>query len=153
MSTSSESGKKQVKLTAEEFRYISLLHELTGVYVRDCIIDNEYNRIIFLVEPKDIGKAIGSRGMYIKQLRKLLNKNIEIVGYSDNLEELVKYALAPARVHEVRVVNKPGGKKTVYATVDPKDKGIAIGKNGKNTVRAKLILQRYFDNIDNVIII
>ena len=122
------------------------------MYVRDCIVDNDNNRIIFLVDPKDIGKAIGPRGMYVQRLRKLLNKDIEIVGYSDNLEEQVRYALAPAKVREVRLVNRPGGKRIVYATVEPRDKGIAIGKNGRNVARASLILRRYF-GIDNVIIV
>lgn len=148
----SKNNKSQIKLTAEEFRYIALLHELTNVFVRDCIVDEENNRIIFLVDPKDIGKAIGPRGLYVQRLRKLLNKDIEIVGYSDKLEEQVKYALAPAKVREVRVVNRPGGKKVVYATVDPKDKGIAIGKNGKNVARASMILRRYY-GIDSVIIV
>ncbi len=148
----SKNNKPQIKLTAEEFRYIALLHELTNVFVRDCIVDDENNRIIFLVDPRDIGKAIGPRGMYVQRLRRLLNRDIEIVGYSDKLEEQVKYALAPAKVKEVRVINRPGGKKVVYATVEPRDKGIAIGKNGKNVARAALILRRYY-GIDSVIIV
>jgi len=148
----SKNNKSQIKLTAEEFRYIALLHELTNVFVRDCIVDEENNRIIFLVDPRDIGKAIGPRGTYVQRLRRLLNRDIEIVGYSDKLEEQVKYALAPAKVKEVRVINRPGGKKVVYATVEPRDKGIAIGKNGKNVARAALILRRYY-GIDSVIIV
>jgi N utilization substance protein A len=148
----SKNSRPQIKLTAEEFRYIALLHELTNVFVRDCIVDEDNNRIIFLVDPKDIGKAIGPKGIYVQRLKKILNRDIEIVGYSDKLEEQVKYALAPAKVREVRLVNRPGGKKIVYVTVDPKDKGIAIGRNGKNAIRATLILRRYH-NIDSVIIV
>lgn len=148
----SKNNKSMRIITTRELRYIALLNEVTDVFVRDCIVDDENNRIIYLVEPKDIGKAIGPRGIYVQRLRKLLNKDIEIVGYSDKLEEQVKYALAPAKVREVRLVNRPGGKKIVYATVDPNDKGIAIGKNGKNVARALLILKRYY-NIDSVIIV
>lgn len=147
----STDSKPQVKITAEEFRYIALLHDLTQVYVRDCIVDNTYNRIIFLVDPKDIRQAIGPKGVTLQKLKKVLNKDIEIVGYSENLEEQVRYALAPAKVREVRVVNRPGGKKVVYATVDPNDKGIAIGRNGRNVERARMILNRYY-GIDSVII-
>ncbi|RLG81692.1 MAG: NusA-like transcription termination signal-binding factor [Thermoprotei archaeon] len=145
-------NKPQIKLTAEEFRYIALLHELTNVFVRDCIVDSDNNRIIYLVDPRDIGRAIGPRGVNVQRLRKLLNRDIEIVGYSDSLEEQVKYALAPAKVREVRLVNRPGGKRVIYASVDPSDKGIAIGKNGRNVARATLILKRYF-GIDSVIIV
>ncbi|OYT40040.1 MAG: transcription elongation factor NusA [Desulfurococcales archaeon ex4484_58] len=147
----SKDDKPQIKLTAEEFRYIALLNALTNVFVRDCIVDEENNRIIFLVDPKDIGRAIGPRGIYVQRLRKTLNKDIEIVGYSENLEEQIRYALAPAKVREIRVVNRLGGKKIVYVSVDPKDKGIAIGRNGKNVARARLILKRYY-GIDSIII-
>lgn len=143
--------RPQVKITPEEFRYMTLLHELTGAHVHDCVIDDENNRIIFLVSPSDIGKAIGPKGIFVQRLRKILNKNIEIVGFSDNIEELAKFSLAPARVRDVKVVTRPGGKKVVYATVEPDDKAIAIGKNGKNVARAKLILKRYF-NVENVVI-
>ncbi|MCD6301629.1 MAG: NusA-like transcription termination signal-binding factor [Staphylothermus sp.] len=147
----SKRNERSIKITPEEFRYMALLHELTGVHVRDCIVDEENDRIIFLVNPDEVGRAVGPRGLYVQKLRKILGKNIEIVGYSDNLEDQVKYALTPARVREVKVANRPGGKKVVYVSVEPSDKGIAIGKGGKNVSRAKLILKRYFD-IDAVII-
>ncbi len=148
---SKKSGRKTIKITPEEFSYMALLHELTNVTVRDCIVDEEYERVIFLVNPDEVGKAVGPRGAHVQRLRKTIGKNIEIVGYSDNLEEQVKLALAPVRVKEVRLVRHPSGKKIVYVSVDPKDKAMAIGKNGRNVARAKIILKRYFD-VDSVII-
>ncbi len=139
-----------IKLTPEEIRYMALLHELTGVHVRDCIIDNDFNRIIFVVNPHEISRAIGPRGLHVQRLRKIVGKNIEIVGYSDKLEEMVRLALVPARVRDVRLVER-AGKKTVYVSVEPTDKGIAIGKNGKNVARAKILLKRYF-GVDNVVV-
>lgn len=148
----SENSRSQIKITAEEFRYIALLNEYTNVFVRDCIVDGENNRIIYLVDPNDIARAIGPKGTHVQRLRRLLNRNIEIVGFSENLVEQAKYALAPAKVREVKLANKPDGKKIVYAVVEPRDKGIAIGRNGRNVSRAKIILKRYF-GVDDVIII
>jgi len=143
--------RPQVKITPDEFRYMALLNELTGATVRDCIVDEENNRVIFLVNPEDVGKAIGPKGFFVQRLKRILNKNIEIVGYSDNLDEQVKYALAPARIKEAKLTTRPDGSKVLYVAVDPADKGIAIGKNGKNVQRARLILKRHFD-IDSVVI-
>ena len=56
----------EIKLTAEEMRYIALFQDLTRATVRDCIIDNDENRIIFLVKPGDMGLAIGRNGINIK---------------------------------------------------------------------------------------
>ena len=141
----------EIKLTAEEMRYIALFQDLTRATVRDCIIDNNENRIIFLVKPGDMGLAIGRNGINIKRLKKLLGRNIEVVEHADTIEELAKNALAPARVLNVKVFQTPSGKKKVIVTVNPQDKGIAIGKAGRNVARARMILKRYFD-IDSVIV-
>ncbi|TRM82665.1 NusA-like transcription termination signal-binding factor, partial [Sulfolobus sp. A20-N-F6] len=117
----------EIKLTPEEIRYISLFQDVTKAVVRDCIIDNENNRIIFLVEGKDMGMAIGKGGVNVKKLRKIIGKDIEIVAYSDNLEELVKNLMSPARVKSIKIINS-NSRKSVYITVDPQDKGLAIGK-------------------------
>lgn len=152
MSTEKNDKKQTVKLTVDEFRYIALLHELTNTYTHDCIIDEENNRVIYLVNPKDIGKAVGPKGVVVQTLRKMLNRDVEIVGFSENLEEQVKLSLAPARVREVKVTTRPGNKKIVYAVVEPSDKAIAIGRNGRTVSRAALILKRYF-GIDKLVIV
>lgn len=145
------SDRVQVKITPEEFRYMALLSELTNTTVRDCIVDEENNRIIFLVNPDEVGKAIGPRGFYVQQLRKILNKNIEIVGYSDKLEEQVRLALMPARVTDMKLMNRPDGTKVLYVAVHSSDKAIAIGKGGRNIQKLRLILKRHF-GVDSVII-
>ena len=137
-----------IKLTVEEMKYIALLQDLTGAIARDCIIDNENNRIIFIVRPGDAGKAIGRRGVNINKLRRLLGKEIEVIEYADDLETMVKNLFAPARVLGVRLVQR-NGRKILYVTVDPNDKGRAIGKGGRKVSIARIVLKRYFD-IDEV---
>ncbi|ARM75835.1 NusA-like transcription termination signal-binding factor [Acidianus manzaensis] len=141
----------EIKITQDEIRYLSLFQTVTKITAKDCIVDEENNRIIFLVNPQNMGVAIGKSGDNVKKLRKILGKDVEIVAYSDNLEDLVKNLMAPAKVKSVRVVDNDS-KKSVYITVDAQDKGLAIGKSGKNVLRAKLILKRYMD-IDSVIIV
>ncbi len=143
---------EKIKLTEREMKYIALFQDVTGASVRDCIIDDENNRIIFLVKPGEVGLAIGKGGVNIKRLRSLLDKDIEVVEYAEKLEELAANALMPARVKGVKLVRTSNGRRIVYVTVDPKDKGIAIGKGGRNVSKAKLILKRYFD-VDSVIIV
>ncbi len=52
-------------------------------------------------------------------------------------------------VREVRVSERTDGKKMAVVTINPKDKGVAIGKNGKNAERLRFLAKRYF-NIQNV---
>lgn len=141
----------EIKITPEELKYMSLFQDITRVVAKDCILDDANNRIIFLIDPQNMGFAIGKNGSNVKKLRKLIGKDVEIVGYSDNLEELVKNLMSPARVKSIKVVQSNSNRKTIYIYVDTQDMGMAIGRNGRNVARAKLILKRYMD-IDNVII-
>jgi N utilization substance protein A len=141
----------EIKLTPEQLRYIALFQDITGATVKDCIVDEENNRLIFVVKRGDLGLAIGRKGVNLKKLRKILGKDIEIVEDGETIEELAANSVAPARVRGVKVVEMPG-KKIVYISVEPQDKGIAIGKNGKNAARAKLVLKRYYD-ITGVVIV
>ncbi len=133
-----------IKLTAEEMRYMALLQDLTGAVARDCIIDDENNRVIFIVRPGDAGKAIGRRGSNINRLRRLLGKEIEVIEYADTLEDLVKNIFSPARILNIRLV-KRNGRNILYVVVDPADKGKAIGKGGKKVAIARIVLKRYHD--------
>ena len=138
----------EIRLTADEMRYMALLQDLTGAVARDCIVDNENNRIIFVVRPGDAGKAIGRRGANINRLRRILNKDIEVVEYAEDLETMVKNIFSPARVLSVRVAQR-NGKKILYVTVNPEDKAKAIGRGGRKVSMARIILKRYFD-IDDI---
>lgn len=142
----------EVKITSEELRYIALLQDLTGVAVNDCIVDEENNLIIYIVPPGNAGLAVGKGGINVKRLSKILGKRVEIVEYADNLEDLVRNMFLPARVLNIRLVTSLNGRKMLYVTVDPKDKGVAIGKEGRNVVKAKLVLKRYYD-IESVSIV
>ncbi len=141
-----------IKLTTEEMKYIALFQDITRASVMDCIIDDNNNRIIFLVKPGEVGLAVGRGGVNVKRMKRLLGKDIEVVEYAEKLEDLVKNALMPARVKSVKLITTGDGRKIVYVTVDPKDKGIAIGKGGRNVLKARLILNRYF-KIDSIVII
>ncbi|MGL6297993.1 MAG: NusA-like transcription termination signal-binding factor, partial [Methanobacteriaceae archaeon] len=48
-----------VKLSATEIRYIALFEDITGAMVKDCIIDDDNGKIIFVVKNGDMGLAIG----------------------------------------------------------------------------------------------
>jgi len=99
-----------------------------------------------------MGMAIGKRGKNMRILEKMTGKKYEIIEHSDSPVQFIKNALKPARVKEVRIMERPDGKTFAVISVDPKDKGVAIGKNGRNAERVRFLAKRYFQ-IDNVSII
>jgi transcription termination/antitermination protein NusA len=140
----------EVKLTTEGIRYIALFESLTRAVARDCYIDDENDRVIFVVKKGDMGLAIGKNGNNINKVKRSIGKHIEIVEFSDDVEEFIANALQPVSVKKVQVVTKES-KKLAYVEVTSKDRGIAIGKNGRNIHKAKVLAQRHF-GLEDVII-
>ncbi|MCX8170951.1 MAG: NusA-like transcription termination signal-binding factor [Candidatus Bathyarchaeota archaeon] len=143
---------KGIRLTNEELEYMRLFESLTGAMVRDCIIDQKFDRVIFVIKEGEAGLAIGKGGKNIALLEKITGKKYEVVEFSEDPIQLIKNTLKPANVKEVRIIKKPDGNVIAVASVEGKDKGIAIGKNGRNAEKVRFLAKRYF-NISNVIIV
>ena len=137
-------------MSQEELRFISILEGLTGALAVDCVWDKTESRVIFVVRRNDTGKIIGRGGTTIRRLRDHFQKKIDIVEYSERLEIFAANTLAPAKTESVEIHEK-SGKKTVVITVIPREKGKAIGKNGRNIQRSRLLMKRHF-GVKNVII-
>jgi len=138
-----------IRLTSKEMSYIALFENITSATAKDCIVDDELNRIIFIVKEGDIGAAIGKNGKNIRLLERMTGKKHEIIEHAENPAQFIKNALKPARVNEVRITVRPDGKSIAVVSVNPRDKGVAIGKNGRNAERIRFLAKRYFQ-IENV---
>ncbi len=57
----------------------------------------------------------------------------------------------PAKIKDIRIVDRMEGKKIAMVNVEAKDKGIAIGKNGDNIKKIRFLAKRYFQ-LDTVVI-
>ncbi len=141
----------RVKLSMEDMALIATFERITGVSAIDVIRDQEGNRIIFVVRPKHLGKAIGKGGAAVKRASEELGCSIDIVEMADTVEEFVKNALAPARVEKVRIITQRDGSRVLSVSVISDDRGIAIGREGRNVARARILCRRHFD-ISNVTI-
>ena len=138
-----------IKITQDEMKYIQLLQNMTGATIVDCIIDDD--TLIFTVKKGEVGLAVGKGGEKIKRFRSMTNKQVEIYEYMNEAEKFIKNALKPAKVNDIRMVDRMEGKKNAMVTVETKDKGIAIGKNGDNIKKIRFLAKRYFQ-LDTVVI-
>jgi len=102
-----------------------------------------------VVKEGEIGVAIGKGGRNIHTLERMTGKKHEIIEYSEDPVRFIKNALKPATVREVRITERPDGRTMAVVTVNPRDKGVAIGKNGRNAERLRFLAKRYFQ-IQNV---
>jgi len=62
----------------KERRYIEELRILTGAVAFDCIIDERFNRVIYVIKTGDMGLAIGRKGDNIRKMEKVLGRRVEM---------------------------------------------------------------------------
>ncbi|AKB81994.1 MAG TPA: NusA-like transcription termination signal-binding factor [Methanosarcina sp.] len=138
----------EIRLTAESIQYIALFENMTRAKILDCIPEEE--RLVYVVKQGDMGLAIGRNGENINRVKKTLDKPIELVEYSDEPVTFLKNAFGPVSVSSVNIINK-NGKRLAYVEVPNKEKGLAIGRNGKNIEKVKMLARRHH-NIEDVIL-
>ncbi len=141
----------EIRLTADELRLMSLFQSITSVTARDCIIDEKMGRVIFVVNKGDMGIAIGKNGSTIKRLQSIIGKRIELVEHADDLTEFVKNIFGRDMIMDIKVSNHNSHGKIVTVMVEPKKKAIAVGREGRNVEKARILTRRYF-GVANVII-
>jgi transcription termination/antitermination protein NusA len=134
-----------IKLTAEQLGLISIFQNMSGATVRDCIVDEKGGRLIFIVNKGQMGLAIGKRGATIQNVERVVKKPIEVVEWSDDPAEMIRNALDPSAIQEVRLTDKLDGTKSISVVVDPRRKGAVLGRGGKNAEKVRLIAKKYFD--------
>ncbi|MGD0250159.1 MAG: NusA-like transcription termination signal-binding factor [Thermoplasmata archaeon] len=132
----------EITLDTETLGYIRLFEERTGARVKDCL--EAEDKLVFLVYPGEVHKAVGPGGVLVDRLKGMLRKEIQVVEWSDDPELLVKnifYWYSPNKVD----FGPKGKGRHATVTVDPSWKARAIGKAGKNLKVARAILLRHSD--------
>jgi N utilization substance protein A len=143
---------EKIKLTSDELRLMSLFQNVTSATARDCIVDNKMDRVIFVVNKGQMGLAIGKGGTTIKQLQNVVTKKVELVEHSEEATEFIGNILNSEMIQEIQMSERMDGTKQAIVVVDPKKKGIVVGKDGRNAEKARLLAKRYFQ-ISNVLIV
>ena len=134
-----------IKLTTDQMRLMSLFQNVTGATARDCVEDEKQNRVIFVVNNGKMGLAIGKGGSHIKSLQNIVKKNVELVEFDDDPAKFLKNMLNSKLVSEVKLNKRPDGTTQAIVLVDPRKKGIVVGREGRNAEKARLLARRYFD--------
>ncbi|AEX85381.1 transcription elongation factor NusA [Marinitoga sp. 1135] len=95
---------------------------------------------VYSEDPKvdAIGACIGENGMRIAQILEDLKnlEKIDVIKWSDDIEELIRNALAPAQVVEIKLDKK---EKFALVHVPENQLSLAIGKGGQNARAAAKI--------------
>lgn len=122
--------------------YMQAFSMESGVVPRDCIVAE--GKLVFLVMPGEIKKVVGPHGEKVVRLKARLQKEIQVVEFSDDPSRLVLNTFFPFSPEKVEF--SPRGKgRHATVTVAAEWKARAIGKEGRNLKIALALISRHSD--------
>lgn len=140
------SSKVKTRLTNEELQYMSLFGNFIKANPLDCVI---FEDSITFVVSKDWSASLDRvEKDALTELSRILKKKINIVKLSEDITSFVKEIFSPVTIEKVTLIEH-GGRKGVQVKVPASKKGLAIGREGSNIRRVKVLLNRYFE-IDEI---
>ncbi len=91
-----------IKFGANEIRFIALFENMTGAMVKDCIIDDDNNKVTFVVKQGDMGLAIGKRGSTVSKVQRAVDRGVEVIEFNEDPEQFIRNILSPAELQSVK---------------------------------------------------
>lgn len=135
-----------MKLDLELIQYINLFEKVTRTKVRNCF----YNKdgLVFIVNFGDCSKAIGKKAVNMRKLTRLINKKIKVVEYNKDPVRFINNFTSSVKLENIELKDD----EITLKVKSLKDKGLLIGRNGKNLEETKKVMDYYF-NIKKIKII
>lgn len=134
-----------IKLDADTLRIFALFEGMTRASLKD-VMDEE-DRIIFIVDEGQVGRAIGKGAINLKRLRESMGKEVVLIGYAGEREAFLKSVFHRFTIESVEWEDR-NGDIIAHVKVPQEEKGKAIGKAGRNIQLARMLMKRHFQVAD-----
>lgn len=131
-------GMARIVFDSRVLQMMSLFEQITRARLRDCIDTDA--AIVFVVQPNELGRALGKRAVHVRTLSRLLKKRVRVVEYSDDCISFIKNLLYPVLVKNIVIEDDM----VTVAAPDVRSRGILIGRNASHVRANEAIVQRYF---------
>ena len=131
-----------IEITQEDMFYFSEFEKLTKVMPLD--YHKSENALFFIVEVKNLGKAIGKEAINIQRLSRFFKQKVFVLGDFNDVEVFLRSFFSGIDVISIEVRNIMG-QNNIVVTVAEEHRGLAIGKNGDKIKAAKVLLQKRFN--------
>ncbi|MBW2963881.1 NusA-like transcription termination signal-binding factor [Candidatus Woesearchaeota archaeon] len=136
----------KIIIDEETMKKMALFEAVTKAKVKDFFDDPVQERLVFIVLPGELWKALGKKGANVKRLEEKFKRKIKIVEYSEDLLTFIKNMAMPLRISDV---TEDEGIVTIRHE-DMQTKGLLIGKNARNLRNMEKNIQRYFSDLKEI---
>ncbi len=119
----------KIKYDLSLMKFMSLFESLTHAQIKDCFMDEKFNCLTFVVQPGQIGKALGKKAVNVKKLEQKLMKKIRIIEFHPDKLQFIRNMVMPLRITDI--TEDENGIVTITGQ-DTKTKGLLIGRNLRN---------------------
>ncbi len=128
---------KMIQYDMQSIGLINIFEKATGAKVKDCF--NEGDILVFVVQPKELKKALERGGEKIRKLNFIMKKRIRVIEFNEDIERFVLNLLYPLRPE---TEFKEG---ILYIRgKDAKEKGQIFGREKTNLKRIQGLVSKYF---------
>jgi N utilization substance protein A len=138
-------ARARIKLTAELIRYISVFERLTGATVKDCFLEGNSAKLVFIVNEGVLGLAIGKKGANIKRVKMVLEKELDVIEFSKDPLQFIRNLLRPMKPQNVYLSEKSDGQKVVNLILENKEKRFLLAKQGEKLNKVREIMRRHYE--------
>ena len=128
-----------MQYTLELIGYITTFENISRAKVKEAFYDLN-NILTFIVEPGEIGKALGKKGNTIKRLAMLIKKRLRVIEYDNDLQQFIKNCILPHLPKNIR----QEGEMVIIETTDSPQKSALYGREKNNLKNLQFIIQKYF---------
>jgi len=128
----------KIKYTKELLDTMGIFSAVTGARLKDCFEVDEIT--YFVVEPGQIGKAVGKAAVNVKKLQHKFNKKIKIIEFNPDLLKFMANVIFPFKVDSI---DEADGVVSLKSQ-DRQTKALLIGRNAKNLKIMTDVVKRYF---------
>ena len=116
----------------------AMFEKKTGSHVKDCFYDKN-EKLTFIVEAGEMGKALGKGKMHLFSLQDALGKKIRVVEYTDDRIQFIRNMIAPLQVKDI----EDQGDIVILHGVDMKTNGLLIGKQARNLRNLEWMVNKF----------
>ncbi|MFH1403840.1 MAG: hypothetical protein ABIH11_06205 [Candidatus Altiarchaeota archaeon] len=115
-------GFSEGRITEYDIELSRLVYEMFEgrIGFKKAVDANEH--VIVLADRGNVGELIGREGNGLRRMSERVGKPVKIVGVGD-VEDMIRDLIAPARIHSINKVYKPGGETAYRVRIDSRDKG------------------------------